>query len=230
MDDAFDAALLADGVRFDERDATLLAAVAEHGSLHAASDTLGRSYARVHGRVEDLETAFGPLVERQRGGTGGGGSRLTENAEQLLARFVRLRAAFAGTAAAAETVLSGHIDRRDGELVIVETAVGEVRALAAGDIDGEVQVAVRADAITLQAPDDAPTGDSTSARNRIRGSVTELDRGESVVSVAVDVGAETPLLALVTADSADRLALTEGVDVVATWKATAMRAVGHTPV
>lgn len=231
MDEAFTAAIVAGGVRFDGRDATLLRAVDEHGSLHAASDALGRSYARAHERVEDLEDAFGPLVERQRGGSGGGGSQLTDDARRLLARFDRLQAAFSGTAAADETVYAGRVVDRDGELVTVDTDVGEVRALVADEtLSEQVQVAVRADAITLYDPDDTPADDMTSARNRLTGTVSRIDLGESVATVAVDVGAATPLLALITVESLDRLGLETDACVVATWKATAMRAVGHAPV
>lgn len=230
MDDSFAAAVVADGVRFDARDAALLRAVDEQGSLHAASDALGRSYARAHGRVDELEGAFGSLVERQRGGAGGGGSRLTDGARQLLARFDRLQAAFAGTAAAAETVLDGRVTARDGELVTVETGAGAVRALAVDAADGRVQVAIRADSVTLHAPPEAPADDATSARNRLPGTVERVDRRETVATVAVDVGAGRPLLALVTVDSVDRLGLEPDDEVVATWKATAMRAVGHTSV
>lgn len=230
MDDSFAAAVVADGVRFDARDAALLRAVDDHGSLHAASDALGRSYARAHRRVEELESAFGGLLERQRGGSGGGGSRLTDDARELLARFERLQAAFAGTAAAAETVLDGRVTARDGELVTVETDAGSVRALAVEADRDRVQVAVRADSVTLHAPADAPEKDATSARNRLPGTVSRVDRRVTVATVAVDVGADRPLLALVTVDSVDRLGLEAGVEVVATWKATAMRAVGHTSV
>lgn len=230
MDDSFAAAVVADGVRFDARDAALLRAVDDHGSLHAASDALGRSYARAHSRVEELEDAFGALLERQRGGAGGGGSRLTDDARDLLARLDRLQAAFAGTAAAAETVLEGRVTARDGELVAVETDAGAVRALAGEADDDRVQVAVRADSVTLHAPGDAPAADATSARNRLPGTVRRLDRRETVATAVVDVGAARPLRALVTVDSVDRLGLEPGVEVVATWKATATRAVGHTSV
>lgn len=274
MDDAFTATVVADGVGFDARDAALLRAVDEHGSLHAASDELGRSYARAHGRIEDLEAAFGPLVDRRRGGSDGGGSRLTAGARRLLARFDRLQAAFAGTAAAAETVLEGRVRSREGELLDVETDAGVLRALggtalegsireATGRVEaireateqvdavrdgtaredperddegtatepsGDVQVAVRADSVTLHAPTDAPGADATSARNRVLGTVEGIVRRETVAEVAVDVGVDRPLLALVTLDSVDRLDLEVGTSIVATWKATATRAVGHTPV
>lgn len=231
MDDAFSAAVVADDTRFDDRDAALLYAVAENGSLHAATDVLGRSYARAHGRIDELEAAFGPVLTRQRGGPDGGGSRLTDDGRQLLARFDRLRAAVGGTAAAAETVLDGTIETREGELVTVATDAGVLRALAAADdLPDAVQVAVRADAVTLQLPEKTPDDDATSARNRLPGIVDAIDRGETVATVGVDVGGTRPLLALVTTASVDRLDLAVGVDVVASWKATAMRAVGHAPV
>lgn len=223
MDAGFDARLREDGVTFGADDAALLRAIDEAGSLNAAADDLGRSYARAHERLVDLEGAFGDLVERRRGGAGGGGSRLTDEAAALLARFDRLTSAFSGTAAVEETVLDGEVIEREGELAVVETAAGRVRALAPEDA-GAVQVTVRADAVTLHPPAEAPPSGGTSARNRFAGTVTDLDRGTAVARVAVDIGAESPLAALLTVDSADRLSLTAGTRVVATTKATATRA------
>ncbi|MWG34257.1 TOBE domain-containing protein [Halomarina oriensis] len=234
MDAGFDARLREGGATFDERDATLLRTVDAEGSLNAAATALGRSYARAHERLTDLETAFGPLVERQRGGAGGGGSRLTPNGHRLLARFDRLRTTLSGTTTVEETVLSGRIVDRDGELATVETPAGTLRALAP---EAEaVQVAVRADAVTLHAPDDAPPSRGTSARNRFSGTVVRVDRGASVALVTVELDGERrdddanadeddpTLAALVTVDSVERLGLASGTPVVATLKATATRA------
>ncbi|MEE6209861.1 TOBE domain-containing protein [Salarchaeum sp. III] len=223
MDADFDARLRADGVTFTERDARLLDAVDETASIHAAADALGRSYSRSHTRITDLEAAFGSLVERQRGGAGGGGSRLTENARETLARFERLRAGYSSIAETTETVLDGRVESRTGELGTVSTAAGRVRALVPPDTD-EVQVCLRADAVTLHAPDDAPAGDATSARNRFEGTVASVDRGEAVSLVSVEAGTDTPVFALVTEDSRERLDLREGRSVVASFKATATRA------
>jgi len=225
MDAGFDAHLRADGVTFDADDAALLEAVAEAGSLNRAAGSLGRSYSRAHARLTDLEAAFGPLVERQRGGPSGGGSELTDRAADLLARFERLRAEFTGTAEAEETVLAGRVVDRDGELATVETPAGRVRALAGATDEGAaVQVTVRADAVTLHASADAPPASATSARNRFEGTVAAVDRGESVARVLVDVGAANPLAALVTATSVEKLDLEGGAPVVASFKATATRA------
>ncbi|MFC6786557.1 TOBE domain-containing protein [Halobaculum halobium] len=224
----FEASLTAGEVTFDGRDAALLRAIAAAGSVSGAASDLGRSRARALSRLETLEAVFGDLVARRRGGADGGGSRLTENATSLLARFERLTAALAGTAGAAESVFEGAVADRDGELAVVETDAGTLRALAVGDPDptpdDAVQVSVRADAVTLHDPGETPSPDATSARNRFAGVASAVRRGDAVVDVQVDVGADGPLAALVTVDSADRLGLRQGSDVVASFKATATRA------
>lgn len=224
---AFSASISSDGVAFDDSDATLLRTVEEFGSVSGAAAELGRSRARALTRLETLEEAFGDLVYRQRGGPDGGGSRLTGAARNLLGRFDRLRAALAGTAGATESVLHGTVRERQGELAVVETAAGRVRALAVDDpVPGTaVDVSVRSDAVTLHAPGESPPPDATSARNRLDGTAVAVTRGDAVVEVGVAVGGDEPLTALVTAESAARLDLTEGCSVVASLKATATRAV-----
>lgn len=228
MDVEFETRLEAGDVAFDARDVALLRAVDEHGSLNRAAAALDRSYSRAQRRVVALEGAFCPLLERRRGGEDGGGSRLTGNAEGLLARFDRVRAEFTGVAEAEETVFAGEVIERDGELGTVETAAGRVLAVVPEGATA-VQVAVRSDAVVLSDPADAPPAEATSARNRFCGTVEELDRGEAVAVAAVDVGAETPLRALVTGASVSKLGLEPGRGVVASFKSTATRAVSRSP-
>lgn len=222
MSREFDTHIETDGVSFDARDADLLRAIDDHGSIHAATNALERSYAHAQRRVVELEEAVGPLVERKRGGSGGGGSTLTDDAADLLARFERLETAADGLTAVEETVLPGRVIDRDGELGTVETAVGTVRALVPAA--EAVEVTLRSDAITLTAPEDTPAPEDTSARNRFSGRVIAADAGETVVRVGIDIGGETPLLALVTRASVDRLGLEPGREVVTSFKATATRA------
>ena len=218
----FDAYIRNDGVTLDASDVDLLRAIDRAGSLNTAAAELDRSYAHAQRRIVELEDAFGALVERQRGGSGGGGSTLTGTADDLLAAFERTRTGFEGVADIAETVLTGPITARDGELVTVETDAGPVYALAPG-AEGTVQLSVRADAVTLTAPDDTPVPEHTSARNRFAGTIRRIESGERIVRVAVDIGADEPLLALVTEDSREKLGLEPARDVVASFKATATR-------
>ncbi|MFB6173570.1 MAG: TOBE domain-containing protein [Halobacteriales archaeon] len=232
MDASVDAQLRAGGVAFTAADASLLRAVDEAGSVSGAAEALERSRARALDRIETLEEAFGSLVERRRGGATGGGSDLTDRARDLLAQFDRLRATLAGTATVEERVLPGTVRERDGELGVVETAAGAVRArlVALPDRDpptvgDAVQVGVRSDAVTLQSPADSPPADATSARNRFEGEVTGVDRRTAIARVAVAVGGPDPLVATLTHESLDRLALAAGSPVVVTFKATATRAI-----
>jgi molybdate transport system regulatory protein len=227
MDVDFAAYLRAGKVTFDETDAALLRAIDESGSLHAAADALDRSYSRIHKRLDALESELGPLLDRQRGGSGGGGSALTHNARAVLARFARLRAALDGTATVEHVVFRGEVTARDGELVTVDTDAGELRALAAGTegpVGEAMEVTLTADSVTLHDPAARPGDEETSARNRLSGVVEGVDEGDAIATVGVDVGAATPLSVLVTAESRDRLGLVAGVTVAATFKATAARA------
>lgn len=206
-----------------DRDVELLRAIAEHGSIHAATGELERSYAHAQRRIVELEESLGPLVERQRGGSGGGGSSLTDGARGLLERFERLETAAEGLAAVEETVLSGRVIEREGELGVVECDPGAVRALVPPSGEA-VAVAIRSDSITLTPPEETPAPGETSARNRFSGTVERVESGESVAHVRVDVGSGATLTALVTRASVERLDLEPGREVVASFKATATRA------
>ncbi len=217
------ATLVRDGIEFDDRDAALLREIDETRSVATASTNLGRSRARALARIADLEDGFGALVDRRRGGSGGGGSRLTENATDLLNRYSRLQVALAATAQVPETVLEGTVTEVFGELATVETDVGVIRGLHDGvAVDDSVQLRIDADAITVLDRADSPSPDSTSARNRLSGTVTAIDAGETVLTVCIDV-AGTTVRALLTKESADRLALDDAPAVDITWKATATR-------
>ncbi|MDZ5811245.1 TOBE domain-containing protein [Halorubrum sp. AD140] len=234
------AALVEGDTEFDARDAALLRAVHEAGSVAGAASALGRSRARALSRIETLEDAFDLLVERRRGGSGGGGSRLTAAGRDLLDRYDRLQAVLAATASVPETVLDGTVARVDGELADVDTAVGRLRGLhggtdGAGGADGvrggvavgdRVQVRIGADAVTVHTGDERVDPDATSARNRLRGTVAEIDAGETVSTVRVAVEGVT-FRVLITAESAQRMDLAVGDDVSIRWKATATRLVGH---
>lgn len=214
------------GVEIDARDVEALRTVAASGSMNRAASELGRSYARIQQRIVELEEAVGPLVTRQRGGEGGGGSTLTPRARRLVDRFDRLRAEFAGLARAEESVFAGRVVDRSGALATVETAAGTVTALVPVDADA-VQVSVRSDVVVLTAPDETPEPGGTSVRNQFHGRVSDVRTEEGIGRVTVDVGAETPLRALVTQTSLDRLELAAGEPVDASFKATATRAIPH---
>jgi molybdate transport system regulatory protein len=221
----FDARFSEEGVEFTERDAELLQAIDERHSINEAATALGRSYSRSQQRIVELEDAFevGALVERKRGGSGGGGSTLTDAARRLLADFDCLRAEFAGVAETEETILSGTVVESDRELGTVETAAGPVRAIIPSTTTA-VQVVIRADTVTLHTPGTTPKAEETSARNRFRGEVIDIEMGEALARIELGIGNDVRLTALVTRTSVSKLDLSSGEEVVASFKATATRA------
>ncbi len=70
----------------------LLLAIERSGSLNAAAAELGISYRKAWSQLQQMEQhAPFPLVARSKGGKGGGSTRLTAEAQQLLDRYARIK-------------------------------------------------------------------------------------------------------------------------------------------
>jgi molybdate transport system regulatory protein len=92
---------LASGARIGPGKVALLEEIARSGSISAAGRVLRMSYRRAWELVEDLNRHLGtPVVSTAAGGTGGGGTRLTEAGATLVTEYRALEAAAAATAAA----------------------------------------------------------------------------------------------------------------------------------
>ncbi len=90
------------GRRLGPGKADLLELVRETGSISAAGRRMGMSYKRAWTLIEELNAMFrAPLVHSVRGGAKGGGARLTEMGETILAHYRALERAAA---------LHGHAD------------------------------------------------------------------------------------------------------------------------
>ncbi len=64
--------------------------IEEKGSLKAACDELGYTYRRTWGNLLKIEKFFGfPLLEKHRGGSEKGSTRLTPEGKRLVAAFDR---------------------------------------------------------------------------------------------------------------------------------------------
>ncbi len=72
------------GGRFGPGKAALLDAIADLGSINKAAAQLGMSYPRAKKLTEAMNRDFGvPLVISAQGGADGGGSRLTDEADEI---------------------------------------------------------------------------------------------------------------------------------------------------
>lgn len=68
--------------------ARLLMLVDEGESLHQAAATIGMAYSKAWRIIREAEKELGfPLLDRRRGGIGGGGSALTPEARTLLIKY-----------------------------------------------------------------------------------------------------------------------------------------------
>lgn len=73
---------------FDERAAMLLGLVEETGSVRTACRRMQMSYSGGWNVIRTLESQMSsPLIERNQGGSGGGGSRLTREGKRLLTAY-----------------------------------------------------------------------------------------------------------------------------------------------
>ncbi|TGU74783.1 LysR family transcriptional regulator [Geomonas terrae] len=73
----------------------LLRLVGKSGSINAAAKEMGIPYRKAWTYIDSMEKRLGfPLVLRSKGGSGGGASTLTPEAESLLQKFEALQKGF----------------------------------------------------------------------------------------------------------------------------------------
>lgn len=77
---------------FGEGPYRLLLAVEENGSLLAAAKSMGMAYSKATKLLKNAEAALGfPLTNRTTGGASGGGSSLTKEGKEWMARYAAYR-------------------------------------------------------------------------------------------------------------------------------------------
>jgi len=84
----------------------LLQTIDEQGSISKAARLLNIAYRKAWGQIKAMEGQLGlPLVQKQTGGQGGGGARLTPEARNLLMKYEHLSRGMAE-----------EVDKRFGEI------------------------------------------------------------------------------------------------------------------
>ncbi len=84
---------LPNGVRLGPGKISLLAGIAEHGSIRAAGATMGMSYRRAWLLADEINRMFKePSIFTRHGGKSGGGAGLTPFGESLLERCRKMEA------------------------------------------------------------------------------------------------------------------------------------------
>lgn len=227
----------------------LLEAIRDTGSMTRAAEVVGISYKTAWDRVQAIHNAAGrPLVERSAGGAGGGGTRLTPYAVEMIAAFRELEATHAQMLAR----LSKSMGEPDAMLrslatlglrtsarnqlagTVAEVRRGAVNALVALALPGggdrihasltmtslrELGLRPGAAVVALvKAPSvfiaidggDAASAPQLSVRNALRGEVTRVEVGAVNTEVQARLAGGQTMVAMLSADSAQRLGLREG--------------------
>ena len=71
----------------------LLEAIARSGSITAAAEEMRVPYRRAWEKLQEMEAGWGEqLLETEVGGVGGGGAKLTQQAQDLIQRFAAFSA------------------------------------------------------------------------------------------------------------------------------------------
>ncbi|MEL7563618.1 MAG: LysR family transcriptional regulator [Dehalobacterium sp.] len=77
------------GKVFGEGPCHLLKGIEETGSLNTSARSMKMSYSQAYKLIKNIEKRLGfPLIMSQAGGQGGGGSQLTAEAKELMAKYI----------------------------------------------------------------------------------------------------------------------------------------------
>lgn len=231
----------------------LLAQIDASGSITAAAKAVGMSYKGAWDAIDTMNNLAGtPLVERSAGGKGGGGTRLTERARQLIATFNQLQAEHQRFMQhLASQGLTGDLDIMQ-RLMLKTSArnrlLGTVTEVCAGAVNDDIRMSlpggqqlratitresteelglkpgrqvialVKASAVMIARV--GPEGLSLSAGNQLLGHVTQRRPGAVNDEIVLTLKGGETLVAIITSDSAERLALSEGAQAYAVFDAS----------
>lgn len=228
----------------------LLEAVDTHGSISKAAKAVGLSYKGAWDALNAVNNLLPrPAVVGQTGGRAGGGAVVTEEGHALIAgfrlleeRIGRVAAALAGDSDPLSLLWSLGMKtsaRNAFRCTVTEVRNGAVNAEVILRLSGtcslaaviteesvkdlgiqvgtEVMALIKSSFIMLAAGAEAPR---VSARNRVSGTVAHREDGAISTEFMLDIGDGKSLIAMVTRDAADELALKEGDPAVALFKAS----------
>lgn len=196
-----------DGTTIGESRIRLLEEIGRHGSIAKAAKAVPLAYKTAWDAVDAMNNlAEQPLVLRTIGGSGGGGSTLTDYGRRMIAVY-----------RAIEGDYQASLDR----LLGVDGSMGEATGEAAGEEGTGAGRAGHGDARQLHRLLHRLLL-STSARNVFAGRVAGLkeDAVDCEVRVALDDAAE--IVAVITRDSAATMKLAIGVEMSALVKASSV--------
>lgn len=132
--------------RFSDQQIQLLQAIHSTGSITKAAKKVGISYKTAWDRIETMNNlSITPLVKRSAGGVRGGGTVLTDKAEQIISQFIQLQREHSQLL----LQIGGEIDAKqlpssNGNPALHSSARNQLRGqianIVVGKIDSEVSI------------------------------------------------------------------------------------------
>jgi len=119
-----------------------------------------------------------------------------------------------------ETILRGKVIRQGGGTFVASISGREIEALGGAQLSEEVVLGIRPENVILSP---SPAKEISSARNVFPGRIVKITSLGPLQKIQLDCG--FPLAAFVTHHSLENLSLTEGKEMVASFKATAIHVV-----
>ena len=119
-----------------------------------------------------------------------------------------------------ETVVAGRVISRDAGVVTIRVGSAELSAAEPDGLADELYVCIRGEDVTIE----KGRAEQSSARNHLHGVVRDVVPAGVLTRVTLDVGFE--LIALVTRQAVEDLALVKGTEVYAVFKASAVHLIG----
>ena len=154
-----------------------------------------------------MANRVGMLLDGEILQTGNWGDIFSSPQNQRVARFIGM-----------ENILDGVITSSEEKYVTINTGNKTLVAISDLHVDEKVSACIRAEEVTL-----ALSQLSSSARNSFEGKIARVLTTGPIARVEVDCG--FPLQALITSRSAEEMALRQGTQVYATFKATAVHVI-----
>jgi molybdate transport system ATP-binding protein len=130
--------------------------------------------------------------------------------------FARPQHPEVAAAVGVETLVAGKVLQREAGVARISVAGASLVAADSGDDSPEVYVCIRGENVTLE----KGRAEQSSARNHLQGRVMDIVPAGVLTKVTIDAGFE--LVALVTRQAVEDLALAKGSEIFAVFKASAV--------
>lgn len=203
----------------------LLELIEETGSITKAAKAMKMSYKAAWDGINNLNEAYGkPLVERQAGGKGGGGTRLTQEGQELIQSykyFSRMNSAYLQDLSNANRI-KGKIISISGQYATAETGSGDIISCTLMDEtiseSSEITLLIRPADIILIDSD----GFNTSAKNIFNCKISSLAENDTFTDVHLSTTKGTKFKASITSTSAKKLSLKIGKEIFILFKTTSV--------